>query len=232
MGPSDKLKKNNTAPIYRDFNADQVVVATSCAAAFLVTRSKGTLSVWSSAGEKLHTIEALVAQDDVTTSRHAISSDGLLLAEGSDALIRVTHLASKKQLWQINLRESMYVLWGDPAFSPDGRLLALPLQGRVSLVNTQTGKLVRDIGHNWIGPPGRGIPYAPLDGITLARRVYFSEDGKVVGIACSANRESSSNHTLFVAEVASGEAGAQTEGEASTEAPTAPEAESSEQREE
>jgi len=139
-----------------------------------VGTGSGNVTVYNtSTGKLAHTLRVAEYQKIKTV---ALSRDGKLAAAICDSrVVSVWDIASKKKLWQTEVRPASMILPDDPvvaesvAFSPDGTMLALAkgsrYRGDIELRSASTGKIRR----TWQAHKSR-ISY-----------VVFSPDGKKLG---------------------------------------------------
>lgn len=160
-----------------------------------VTRKDDSVAVWDSSGTKRQTFVATTSGKDAEYTRYAVSASAGLYVEISRTAIVVKDVSTGKQAWSSPLDMTV---WGPPAFTPDGSRLAIPLSAHVMMLDARTGKEQRPLGAD----PGN--PERTSGHLTLPRRIYYSPDSARAAIVCESNRESSANHTVFVADVKTG----------------------------
>ncbi|MDI3284753.1 WD40 repeat domain-containing protein [Polyangium sp. 15x6] len=170
---------------------------------FAVATDKGGVQIWDPRSGALK--KTIPVDADDPAHRIALSSDGSLLAAVNLAGISVWD--AKTGSVRTKLEEIVY--FGDVAFSPDGRRLAVNCSpGPVCVVDATSGALVKRIGLEdpgistfAISPDGKTLAAQPWDGTlrmidlekgTLYRtsslsddqgNIAFSGDGKLLGSA-------------------------------------------------
>jgi len=178
----------------RDFATHEEVVAVGDGAGVFVTRAAGTLHAWTRAGKQVAAIDGAAVGDKADYERIAISAAGDLIADDFDQTLRVLEVPSGRVLWQ---REDTEPVWGGLAFVPGGSRLAVPLQGRVALIDARTGRDVATIDGDRVGPQ-----FPSGEDLTLPREIWYSPDGAHVAIRCGRDQEMPANHTLYLADAA------------------------------
>ncbi|MDC3954402.1 WD40 repeat domain-containing protein [Polyangium jinanense] len=168
---------------------------------FAVATDKGGVQIWDPRSGALKKTIQVDAEDPAHTI--ALSPDGSLLA--ADNLAGISVWDAKTGSVRTKLEEIVY--FGDVAFSPDGRRLAVDCSpGPVCVVDATSGALVKRIGLQdpgissfAISPDGKTLAALPWDGMlrmldlekgTLHRtssvsddqgNIAFSGDGKLLG---------------------------------------------------
>jgi hypothetical protein len=173
-----------------DFDAHAPFAAVSSTRRALVTRHDSQITVWSRAGTKLGELTALAAGSPGNWL--AVSATGTLLAEVAERAVRVLDVASGVERWKIDLDDPV---WGSPEFSPDGRTLAVPMQGKIALLDTATGKERGKIDNDAFDER-----YPLGAGLSQVREIWFSSDGTRLAARCGTDEEWFANHALFVAD--------------------------------
>ena len=129
-----------TVPVYPELIMDPG------AKSVLVSDVLGDISVWSTARQL---IEPLVLGGRGVQGSVAANPDRTLLLNTTDArdAARAEHENGRMTAWSWPDRAKVWtaplVVDGPGSFSPDGRFVAVPWQGRVALLDASSGRLVR-----------------------------------------------------------------------------------------